>query len=228
MSVSQKQKSIASLHEATRARLGVSNILEISSKSSEPLGVRLSAFNLLLPLETQRVSVEVAFQAGKRFERGGPFLDLLCGSSREAKGDPRLKESGRLIGFVLSGEAWPLEPRTAFYDWLYLNALDANPDLSEALAHYEAFTDIEFNPAKSLNCQAHSAALYVSLRREGLPRLQAPRSDLFERDLKDGGFRIGRPRGGGQEGGQPSAEDLLFHGVGFSFHRLTTSRASSR
>lgn len=186
MSVSQKQKSIASLHEATRARLGVSNILEISSKSSEPLGVRLSAFNLLLPLETQRASVEVAFQAGKRFERGGPFLDLLCGSSREAKGDPRLKESGRLIGFVLSGEAWPLEPRTAFYDWLYLNALDANPDLSEALAHYEAFTDIEFNPAKSLNCQAHSAALYVSLRREGLLEEALSGKEAFLKIL-DGG-----------------------------------------
>ena len=33
---------------------------------------------------------------------------------------------------------------------------------------YEAFTDIEFNPDKSINCQARAAALYVSLRREGV------------------------------------------------------------
>jgi len=166
--VSQKQKSIVSLHEAARERFKIQNILEISSKSPEPLGVQLSAFNLMLPLDGRRVSVEVAFQAGKRFERGGPFLDLLQGTSREAKKDPRLKESGRLIEFVLAGGPWPLEPRTAFYDWIYLQALAANPELSERLLDYAAFTDIEFNPEKSLNCQARSAALFVSFHREGL------------------------------------------------------------
>lgn len=168
MAVSQKQKSIASLHDAARKRLNVRSILEISSKSAEPLGVRLSAFNLTLPLDCKRVSVEVAFQAGKRFEKGGPFLDLLDGTSREAKQDPRLKESGRLVEFIFSGESWPLEPQTAFYDWIYLQALADDPDLTARLRTCEAFTDIEFNPAKSINCQARSAALYVSLSREGL------------------------------------------------------------
>jgi hypothetical protein len=166
MSVSQKQKSIVSLHEATRKRLGDTNILEISSKSKEPLGVQLSAFNLKVPLDNRLVAVEVAFQAGKVFEKGGPFLDLLDGTSRDAKGDVRLQASGRLIGFTLSGESWPLTPRTAFYDWIYLRALVANPDLAEQLLEYQAFTDIEFNPEKSLNCQARTAALYVSLHQE--------------------------------------------------------------
>lgn len=31
---------------------------------------------------------------------------------------------------------------------------------------YDTFTDIEFNPAKSINCQAMAAAVYVSLRKE--------------------------------------------------------------
>ncbi len=168
MAVSQKQKSIASLHEAARAGLGDAAILEISSKSPNPVGVRLSAFNLTLPVGGRDVSVEVVFQAGKRFERGGPFLDLLAGSSRDAKGDPRLRESGRLTGFVLFGEEWPTEPRTAFYDWIYLTALAANPALADALASFGVFTDIEFNPEKSLNCQARSAALYVSLLRAGV------------------------------------------------------------
>lgn len=44
----------------------------------------------------------------------------------------------------------------------------ANPELAEHLMDFDAFTDIEFNPEKSLNCQARSAALYVSLVREGL------------------------------------------------------------
>lgn len=186
MAVSQKQKSIASLHEAARARLGANEMLEISSKSSDPLGVALSAFNLVLPLDSGRVSVEVAFQAGKRFEHGGPFLDLLSGSSRDAKGDPRLKESGRLVEFVLSGEPWPLEPRTAFYDWLYLNALAANPVLSRPLLRYGAFTDIEFNPEKSLNCQARSAALYVSLEKEGLLGEVLSSRDAYLRILGSG------------------------------------------
>jgi hypothetical protein len=95
-------------------------------------------------------------------------LDLLNGTSRDAKGDVRLQASGRLTGFVLSGEPWPLEPRTAFYDWIYLRALVANPDLAEQLLEYQAFTDIEFNPEKSLNCQARTAALYVSLHQEGI------------------------------------------------------------
>lgn len=36
------------------------------------------------------------------------------------------------------------------------------------LLEYDGFTDIEFNPQKSLNCQAKAAALYVSLCRNGL------------------------------------------------------------
>lgn len=168
MSVIQKQRSIDSLHAAARSRLGIREILEISSKSNDPLGVRLSAFNLTLPVaDGGAVSVEVAYQASKRFERGGPFLDLLSGSSRRAKTDERLKRSGRLLSFRFGSEDWPLEPKTVFYDWLYLRALRTNPAIAQQLLTYQAFTDIEFNPERSVNCQARSAALYVSLHREG-------------------------------------------------------------
>jgi hypothetical protein len=71
------------------------------------------------------------------------------------------------VGFRFLGSDWPLEPKTAFYDWLYITALLQNPDMAEEVAAYSAFTDIEFNPGKSLNCQAHSVALYVSLRQRG-------------------------------------------------------------
>lgn len=168
-SVSQKQKSIASLHQAARHRFGIEQILEVSSKSPNPLGVALSAFNLSLALENgDRVCVEAAFQASKKFTQGGPFLDLLQASPKDAKRDPRLRNSGALVSFVFAGETWSLQPRTAFYDWLYLNALQQNPDLAKALLDFQAFTDIEFNPEKSLNCQARSCALYVSLARENL------------------------------------------------------------
>ena len=61
----------------------------------------------------------------------------------------------------------PLIPRTAFYDWLYINALMENADLAEQVMEYDAFTDIEFNPNKSINCQARAAALFVAMKKLG-------------------------------------------------------------
>lgn len=168
--VVQKQKSIASLHEAIRNSQNINKILEISSKSESELGVALSAFNLMmLDKKTHRkFSVECAFQSSKVFENGGPFLDILNATSREAKKDERLKSSGQLKKFSFYGIDWALEPLTAFYDWLYINALNFNSEYHEELLKYEAFTDIEFNPEKSINCQAYSIAMFVSLSKRNL------------------------------------------------------------
>ena len=87
---------------------------------------------------------------------------------REAKKDKRLLTSGRLIGFKFFGKEWELEPQTAFYDWLYISALRKQQELAEQIVEYDAFTDIEFNPERSINCQAYSAALYVSLFKQSL------------------------------------------------------------
>ena len=164
MSKSQKQKSIRSMHDAAKQARGIERILEISSKSEEELGVRLSAFNLMLRTASGlKASVEALFQGSKVFSEGGPFTDIYRKTSREAKKDERLKESGRLIFFRYDSSDWPLDPQTAFYDWLYLSALRQNPGLSEKLLEYDGFSDIEFNPEKSINCQAASAALYKSL-----------------------------------------------------------------
>ena len=121
---SQLQKSIASLHEAAEKLNKISPILEISSKSTLSLGVSLSAFNLSLKtLNDQKMSVECAYQGSKVFENGGPYHELYSVSSREAKMDERLRESGELVAFNFCGEDFPIEPKTAFYDWLYLTAL---------------------------------------------------------------------------------------------------------
>jgi len=164
MSISQKQKSIRSLHDAAKQSRGIEKILEISSKSEVELGVRLSAFNLMLRTASGlSASVEVLFQGSKVFSKGGPFTDIYRKTSREAKKDGRLMGSGHLISFRFANREWPLNPQTVFYDWLYLSALRQNPRLSEQLLEYDAFSDIEFNPEKSINCQAASAALYKSL-----------------------------------------------------------------
>ena len=171
MAVSQKQKSIVSLHQAAqRAIPCIDNILEVSSKSQNELGVALSAFNLMIKTikYNRAFSVEQAFQSSKVFENGGPYIDLLEKTSREAKKDPRLKNSGKLKSFRFCGVDWSLTPQTAFYDWLYINALKKQPEFSDQVINYSAFTDIEFNPNKSINCQAYSVALFVSLKRRVL------------------------------------------------------------
>ena len=161
---SQKQKSIRDLHSAARTQLGIKNPLEISSKSEDPLGMALSSFNLSFTTKKGRtLSVECAFQGSKVFELGGPFRDLFDKSSLEAKRDQRLKNSGSLKKFTFFGEDWALLPRTAFYDWLYINALVKDIALSERATEVDCFTDIEFNPDRSINCQARSAALFCAL-----------------------------------------------------------------
>lgn len=168
MAASQKQKNIRSLHAAA-GRAGFDRVLEISSKSQLPLGSALSAFNLSIETRLTKAAftVETAFQGSKVFERGGPYRDLIGLDSIAAKKDIRLKESGNLVAFNFFGRPFPLQPRTYFYDWLYINALSLKKELLATTAAYDAFSDIEFNPSRSINCQARSAALFVSLWRNG-------------------------------------------------------------
>ena len=176
MAVSQKQKSIRSLHEAALEKhKNLNQILEISSKSETPLGVALSAFNLMVLNSAGKTiaSVECVFQSSKVFEGDKQFLDLLKMSSREAKKDPRLKEAGQLIAFRPNGKKdkeWELTPLTAYYDWVYINALKQHEEYHDELLAHDAFSDIEFNPDKSINCQAYSVALFCALYKRGILR----------------------------------------------------------
>jgi hypothetical protein len=169
-SLAQKQKSITSLHKNIFEQLKIQSILEISSKSLTEDGIKASAFNLMIETKkyNKKFSVECAFQASKVFDDGGPFVDILEKTSREAKKDERLKTSGHLKAFKFYQTTWPLEPKTLFYDWLYINALSNNKNIANSILNYECFTDIEFNHERSINCQAYSAALYVSLSERGL------------------------------------------------------------
>lgn len=182
LALSQKQKSIEALHSAACELAGIKPVLEISSKSPDSLGVALSAFNLSFTTRrhARTMSVECAFQGSKVFEQGGPYNDLFDLPSREAKKDKRLQCSGRLLAFSFFGTSWPLEPQTAFYDWLYLNALNNQPHLVEQLQKYHGFTDIEFNPDRSINCQAYAVALYLTLQRRGLLDALASRESFLD------------------------------------------------
>ena len=155
--VSQKQKSIKSLHNAIIKADGDAKPLEISTKSTETIGVKLSAFNLRINNHT----LENVFQSAKVFEHGGPYLDLLDMSPKEAKRDERLRNSGSLKAFRYQNEDFPLVPQTVFYDFIYITTVKKSLTEGEinTILQYNYFTDIEFNPAKSINTQARAAAI---------------------------------------------------------------------
>lgn len=164
----QKRKNISAMHAAA-ALLGVTPLLEVSTKSDSKLGQRLSAFNLPIELKDGRtIPLESAFQGSKVFENGGPFWDIYELDSRSAKHDERLRNSGKIIKFSFEGLEFPAEPKTSFYDWLYTRALRPHKEYLERLNDFAGFTDIEFNPEKSINCQARSCAVFVSLMKKGL------------------------------------------------------------
>lgn len=167
-SLAQKQRCIDSLHASFLDMQPDARILEVSSKGRNPLGNNLSAFNLMTDSPKGRISVECAFQGSKVFEHGGPYVDLLEIDSRTAKKDARLRESGSLIGFKFDGVDYPTEPKDLFYCWLYANAAVQNIELLEQAREFDAFTDIEFNPARQVNCQAKALAIAVGLLRAGM------------------------------------------------------------
>lgn len=181
-SIGQKQKSIQSLHNEYLKKYNEHKILEISSKSNNELGVKLSAFNLKIKTNKgQEISVESAYQSSKVFEHGGPYTDLLYVDSRISKKDQRIKNSGNIVGFTFDGRDFEIEPKTFFYNWLYINTLNLHKVLGDKLMEFDAFTDIEFNPKKSLNCQAEAAAIYVSLRKQNLLSIALRDKDSFKK-----------------------------------------------
>lgn len=163
MSAEVRKRSINSLHQEAKKQ-GFDNILEVSSKSEQKIGIQLSAFFLR---NIKDYPVENLFQSSKVFEKGGPYRDLLTVTPREAKRDERLRNSGNLIGFTFNNKNYPLEPVSLFYDWLYINVLfsERNLELRERFfgSKFDSFSDIEFNPEKSFSCQARTLALCVSL-----------------------------------------------------------------
>lgn len=181
-SINQKQRSINSLHDNFKKTNENISILEVSSKSPELIGTKLSAFHLMLTNKKTNLttSVETIFQSSKVFENGGPYIDLVAKTPNEAKKDPRLKNSGKLLFFDHDGEKFALHPKTLFYDWLYINALNQHKHYATQVLNYDAFTDIEFNQQKSINCQARSASIFVALSRKGLLKKALNSLDEFK------------------------------------------------
>ena len=163
MAFSQKCKNVLSFHSAIKEQFPALRILEVSTKSYNPLGVALSAFNLML----DNRPVECLFHSSKVFEDGSCFEFLKDYTPRAAKRFMRENVSSPLKGYRFEGVEIPLETKTLFYDYIYIKALMQHPEFSFAIQDYDLFTDIEFNEKKGLNCQARSCAIYSYMLRTG-------------------------------------------------------------
>lgn len=161
----QKRILINRVHESFMRNFHETQPLECSSKGEVELGRKLSAMYLK---NKNGVAVENLFQSSKVFEKGGPYLDLLEAKSFRAKKDERLRSSGKLVSFWYDGADYPLEPKTAFYNWIYINTLLQNEELCRQLvgSEYRSFTDVSFNPDRSINCQAEAVAIFKQLVNE--------------------------------------------------------------
>ena len=175
MSWQVRQRSSISMHNSILKDEPDSRILEVSTKSlNYDLGKALSAFNLKL----NGTPVENIFQSSKVFNDGGPYVDLLSIEPAAAKKDPRIstkKNLRTLISFEYNGTKYAIEPKSFFYDYIYISALASDVKLSKEIGNYNIFTDIEFNQKKPysnekgpFNCQARSCAIYVWLIKNGL------------------------------------------------------------
>ena len=153
---SQKKKNVSNLHKAINTK-SPGNVLEISTKSDIELGYNLSAFILKL----NGICLENVFQSSKKYEHGGPYLDLITALPVYAKRDMRHQTSGDLISFVYESNEWKITPKTLFYDFIYIKAVFESIQLTQLneLKNYKWFTDIEFNPKVSINCQARTVAI---------------------------------------------------------------------
>ncbi len=174
MARTQKQKSVQSFH-AVANKNGYSNPLEISTYSLQSIGVQLSAYNLLFKSSKSCGTVEELYQKSKVLNK--------TNESVLTDGDEKLK--GRQpLHFIFEDYKWPLKPLSGFYDWLYINALHQNKDLANRVLEFNAFTDIAYNPKKSLSTQARSVALYVALMQLGkIEQIKDPKEFL---ELLDG------------------------------------------
>lgn len=174
MSRAVKEARIRALHESIRAKYPDAEVLEVSTKSSNPLGVSLSAFNLRLPAICGGGILESTYQSAKVYQdwRGDLFKQdgLAALSPGLAKKGNSLHSDLTLAHFDFNGNQWPANPGSLFYDFLFWAALWEQPKLLRGLSEFDFFTDIEFNKSelgfqagKSFNSQAKSSALAKSL-----------------------------------------------------------------
>ena len=141
-------------------------ILEISSRSDEPLGRALSAMNLRAAGSdgNRRLPVESVYQAAKCYGHDGPDEQPIPNGFDAKRRDKERRNAGSLRGFQHEGTFWPAASGSAFYDREWIKAATAAGATRE-LARYDAYSDQFHRPGAAVACQARSAAMLAGLDR---------------------------------------------------------------
>lgn len=178
----QKQKTIDAFHEVINND-GITEILEISRKSKDPIGNALSAFNLVLTINHQSRPIECFYQSSKVFNHNIQFKEALDVSPLEAKKliQENVKNKNLILtGFNCFGVDFPLYPTTIFYDYIYVLALSQNHEVASKVVTYYCFTDVEFNHKKQFASQARSCAIYTYLHKNNLLKTSLENFNKFK------------------------------------------------
>ena len=172
MATSQKQKSIRSLHERAVREGSVERILEISTKSEIELGKKTSAFSLFVETKNGVFPLESVYHASKIFPVVGAQKDWMKLSARQSKKESQKFQElyGKPIGFRIYDTEYFEKPYNLGFTYMYFQSLKLKKEELNQLCFFDAFTDINFVPRKGGNCQAHAAALFVSMRQNGLQK----------------------------------------------------------
>lgn len=200
MSWQQKQKSSLSMLAQLKSE-GYKPI-EISRRSEDlDFGVQLSAFNLklnnynvenifqaykvcndggpyldLLKVEPQKARGDCRIQTSESKKpcqfNHVEYKNKSFYNSENICEYCRTRSERHLVSFSSGKVHWGIEPKSLFYDAVYISALLQNKHLSDCLVEYNAFTDIEFNQKVPysqnkgpFNCQARSCAIFSTLKK---------------------------------------------------------------
>lgn len=162
------KKSLETMHHRILAKESGGRLLEVSPYGSN-LGKKLTPWTLTLNLKSgESFPVAAILESAKVFERGGPYEDLAEKDQDVLLSDTRLTESGRLLGYHFEGEAFTLNPRHKFFDYLYIRALSQKPELFEDLLQVDILTDITYQMHSMYLSPARAVGYFISLLRLGI------------------------------------------------------------
>lgn len=120
-SEAQTRKNVDAVHKGFLKQHPGAKILEVSSSATDPNAIKASAFNLQVRTTHGNFTVEQVFQAGKVFKKNGIQNRLLTYSPQQAKKIiKQINANDQLVGFEEFGSKFPLEPKTYFYNWIYI------------------------------------------------------------------------------------------------------------
>jgi|LFRM01.1.fsa_nt_gb hypothetical protein len=181
----QTEKSIESMQHAIKAYESGGKVLEVSKYSPSLLGKQLSSLNLEYENnEGRSYPVINIFESSKVFENGGPYRDLLHVDLKDLDEDPRLKESGRLLGFHFEDEPYSLEPRSLFFDYIYISALHQQKEIQEKLLEFDMISDVTYQMGKMFASSARACAYFISLKRTNKLESALESLDSFKKIYK--------------------------------------------